>query len=146
MTGPLRTITTDIPARMDRLPWSAWHWRVLLGAGTDMLALATAVIAGQRRTPPADRGVPGWLRGTIERGLAVDPARRWSSMHVLIAVLERGQTHARRWAVVLVCAGLATIAACVVGAQRWDVARRVAVCEAAGGPLGQPVGHPSPPA
>jgi MFS family permease len=27
-------ITTDIPARMDRLPWSRWHWMVVLGLGT----------------------------------------------------------------------------------------------------------------
>jgi MFS family permease len=25
---------TNIPARLDRLPWSTWHWRVLLGLGT----------------------------------------------------------------------------------------------------------------
>jgi hypothetical protein len=22
-------ITTDIPARMDRLPWARWHWQTL---------------------------------------------------------------------------------------------------------------------
>jgi MFS family permease len=27
-------IETDIPARLDRLPWSRWHWTVLLGLGT----------------------------------------------------------------------------------------------------------------
>src|SRR5438874_3906881 len=26
-------ITTDIPTRMDRLPWSAWHWRVVIALG-----------------------------------------------------------------------------------------------------------------
>jgi MFS family permease len=30
----LGKITTDIPARMDRLPWSRWHWLVVLGLGT----------------------------------------------------------------------------------------------------------------
>jgi MFS family permease len=30
----LRTIETDIPARMDRLPWSKWHWMVVIGLGT----------------------------------------------------------------------------------------------------------------
>ncbi len=30
----LKTITTDIPARLDRLPWSRWHWKVLIGLGT----------------------------------------------------------------------------------------------------------------
>lgn len=28
------TITTDIPARMDRLPWARWHWLVVIGLGT----------------------------------------------------------------------------------------------------------------
>ena len=26
-------IETDIPARLDRLPWSAWHWRVVVALG-----------------------------------------------------------------------------------------------------------------
>ena len=26
-------ITTDIPARMDRLPWSTWHWRIVIALG-----------------------------------------------------------------------------------------------------------------
>jgi len=34
-TAPtLRTIETGIPARMDRLPWSRWHWMVVAGLGT----------------------------------------------------------------------------------------------------------------
>lgn len=28
------TIRTNIPARLDRLPWSRWHWLVVLGLGT----------------------------------------------------------------------------------------------------------------
>ena len=27
-------ITTDIPARMDRLPWARWHWLIVVGLGT----------------------------------------------------------------------------------------------------------------
>ena len=30
----LGTIETNIPARLDRLPWSSWHWRILIGLGT----------------------------------------------------------------------------------------------------------------
>ena len=30
----LRRITTDIPARMDRLPWARWHWMIVIGLGT----------------------------------------------------------------------------------------------------------------
>src|SRR4051812_24705913 len=29
----LRTIETNIPARLDRLPWSRWHWLVVVGLG-----------------------------------------------------------------------------------------------------------------
>ena len=32
--GRLGTIETNIPARLDRLPWSRWHWRILIGLGT----------------------------------------------------------------------------------------------------------------
>ncbi len=30
----LGRITTDIPARMDRLPWARFHWLVVIGLGT----------------------------------------------------------------------------------------------------------------
>src|SRR5205085_11332970 len=29
-----RVVTTKIPARLDRLPWSKWHWLVVAGLGT----------------------------------------------------------------------------------------------------------------
>ena len=27
-------VETDVPARLDRLPWSRWHWRIIIGLGT----------------------------------------------------------------------------------------------------------------
>ncbi|MFF9296009.1 MFS transporter [Streptomyces sp. NPDC014764] len=33
-SGSGRTVTTRIPARLDRLPWSRWHWSVVIGLGT----------------------------------------------------------------------------------------------------------------
>jgi MFS family permease len=35
-TGAARTgtITTKVPARLDRLPWSRWHWTIVIGLGT----------------------------------------------------------------------------------------------------------------
>src|SRR6187455_3546974 len=30
-------IRTSIPARLDRLPWSAWHWRVVIALGVSWL-------------------------------------------------------------------------------------------------------------
>ena len=47
---------TDIPARLDRLPWSAWHWRILLGLGTvwilDGLEVTIVGALGDRLTQP----------------------------------------------------------------------------------------------
>jgi len=34
MSTQLGTIKTRIPSRMDRLPWSRWHWIVVIGLGT----------------------------------------------------------------------------------------------------------------
>jgi hypothetical protein len=28
------TIETQVPARLDRLPWSRFHWMVIIGLGT----------------------------------------------------------------------------------------------------------------
>src|SRR4051812_19042576 len=36
MTAPT-TIETDVPARLDRLPWSRWHWLVVIGLGITWL-------------------------------------------------------------------------------------------------------------
>src|SRR4051812_18390537 len=33
-SGGLGTVQSDIPARLDRLPWSKWHWMILVGLGT----------------------------------------------------------------------------------------------------------------
>jgi hypothetical protein len=31
--GTGETVKTDIPARLDRLPWSRWHWLVVIALG-----------------------------------------------------------------------------------------------------------------
>src|SRR3954468_14488835 len=50
----LKTIETNIPARMDRLPWSRWHWMVVIGLGTvwvlDGLAVTIVGAIGGRLT------------------------------------------------------------------------------------------------
>src|SRR5215217_2065826 len=53
-TPAYRTIETNIPARMDRLPWSRWHWMVIIGLGTvwilDGLAVTIVGAIGGRLT------------------------------------------------------------------------------------------------
>src|SRR5262249_25098363 len=31
---PMSTIRTNVPARLDRLPWARWHWLIVIGLGT----------------------------------------------------------------------------------------------------------------
>jgi len=49
-------ITTDIPARMDRLPWARWHWLIVIGLGTvwilDGLEVTIVGAIGSRLTEP----------------------------------------------------------------------------------------------
>src|SRR4051795_8618715 len=33
-TAEKNTIETSVPARLDRLPWSRWHWTIVIGLGT----------------------------------------------------------------------------------------------------------------
>ncbi|HYN12969.1 MAG TPA: MFS transporter, partial [Burkholderiales bacterium] len=37
MTAAMTAISSDIPARLDRLPWSRWHWRVVIALGVSWL-------------------------------------------------------------------------------------------------------------
>ncbi|GIH21703.1 MFS transporter [Acrocarpospora phusangensis] len=50
----MRQIRTNIPARLDRLPWSRWHWLVLIGLGTvwvlDGLEVTIVGVIGPRIT------------------------------------------------------------------------------------------------
>ncbi|MGW4157933.1 MFS transporter, partial [Micromonospora chersina] len=56
-----RTITTDIPARLDRLPWSRWHWTIVIGLGTvwilDGLEVTTVGNIAPRLSEPGS-GLP----------------------------------------------------------------------------------------
>ena len=54
--GDAAVLHSDIPARLDRLPWSAWHWRVVLALGTAW------VLDGLEVT------LVGSLGGVLERG------------------------------------------------------------------------------
>ncbi len=68
--GSLKTIRTTIPARLDRLPWSRFHWLVVLGLGTvwilDGLEVTIVGAIGSRLTEP-DSGLG---LTTAEVGLA----------------------------------------------------------------------------
>ncbi len=54
-------ITTDIPARMDRLPWSRFHWLVVIGLGTVWIldGLEVTIVGSMSAALPAGGHRPG---------------------------------------------------------------------------------------
>ncbi|WP_214364457.1 MFS transporter [Pseudonocardia sp. H11422] len=55
-TSHAPTLRTDIPARIDRLPWSRFHWRIVIGLGTvwilDGLEVTIVGAVASRLTEP----------------------------------------------------------------------------------------------
>ncbi|MFJ9713484.1 MFS transporter [Streptomyces sp. NPDC101234] len=65
-----RTITTRVPARLDRLPWSRWHWTIVIGLGTVWIldgleATVVGNIAGRLSEPGSGLAISsGQVTGT----------------------------------------------------------------------------------
>ncbi len=67
-SGP---VETDIPARMDRLPWSKWHWTVVIGLGITWILDGLEVTIVGLIAPVITTGGGGGLDlGTGEIGFA----------------------------------------------------------------------------
>jgi len=82
-----------VDARTDQFSFCVALYQALYGehpfADGDIGALVVAVTRGQVRSPPSRTSVPPRLRRVLLRGMAVDPAARWSSMEALSAALVR---------------------------------------------------------
>ncbi len=134
--APEQWLGEEAQAATDQFGWSVMAWELLYGerpfAGDSRPALAAAVMAGKRRPAPRGRGVPPWLRKLIERGLDPEPARRWPSVAVMLAQLERGQAQARVRTAALVLGGLALVGLAGVAWQRWQHTQQLRACEADG--------------
>jgi tetratricopeptide (TPR) repeat protein len=129
----------EVTAAADQFAWSVTAWELLHGerpfAGDSLAALAAAVCGGARRPPPPGRRAPKWLRRVVERGLAIQPAQRWTSMVALIAALERGRTGASVRKAAAVAVAVAGLVAGAVAHHRWEAARQLTACAAAGAEL-----------
>jgi hypothetical protein len=134
--SPEQWLGEPTDARTDQFSFCVALWEALHGerpfAGATPPELMHAVLEGRRRPPPPGRRVPAWLRRALERGLAVDPARRWPAMRPLLDVLAGGAARRRRRLLALV--GLVALALAAAGlAARGLVRRRgLAACAAEG--------------
>jgi len=135
----------DVIAASDQFAFCVSLWRMLYGqapfAGRYGRELRQAIMAGEVEAPPADVGVPAWLRRIVRRGLEADPGRRWPSMNALLDALSRGDAARRRvrvLATVAVLGGAAVVGVVAVGPNgavrcgdvrigTWDDARRAEV-------------------
>ena len=79
-------------ARSDQYAWCVTCWEAVYGQTPfpqeSLASLATAISAGRIAPPPDDRSVPEWLQNVLERGLHVDPRRRFGSMRELFAEIS----------------------------------------------------------
>jgi hypothetical protein len=56
MTSVTQTgvVRKNVSARMDRLPWSRWHWKILVGLGMVWIldGLEVTIVSNISRRPP----------------------------------------------------------------------------------------------
>ena len=122
----------EVDARSDQFAFCVALWEAVFGErpfkGATTYALMSAVTRGELAAPAAGRRAPAWLRRALERGLALDPARRFPTMDALLAEIERAQGRWRGRALVAAIAAVGLLAGGTVALR----ARRAAACTAAG--------------
>src|SRR6185295_8016750 len=74
--GDVGKIKTDIPARLDRLPWSRFHWLIVIGLGTVWILDGLEVtIVGSIASRLTEKG----------SGIAIDPSQIGSAAAFYVA-------------------------------------------------------------
>ena len=103
--APEAHLGRGIDARSDQFSFCVALWEALHGErpfdrpGDDAFAIARAAIMGRRRPPRRSRTIPRRLQALLERGLVVDPARRWASLDELLHRLARVPHRRRTFAI-----------------------------------------------
>mgnify|MGYP000025184986 CR=1 FL=1 len=121
----------NVDARTDQFSFCVALWEALFGArpfaGGTLTELITSVTAGERM--PAPRApVPSWVRRVVERGLAVDPDKRWPSMSALLVALTFGERRRRRRNLAAIALAIGAAGAGLAGVRHLDHERRIATC------------------
>jgi tetratricopeptide (TPR) repeat protein len=134
--APEQIAGDDVDARADQFAFAIVLHEALCGerpfTGSSVAEVHAAIANGTPNRPPPGRRVPRRVRRVIERGLAGEPAARFSSVRALLDALERAQ---RRRAPALVAAVAAVVALGAVGvAMAWPKAPS---CDDAGAEVGE---------
>jgi serine/threonine protein kinase len=107
-----------VDARADQFAFCVTAWEALWGerpfAGSTVVHLYAAITLGNRRAPPRSPKVPSRVRAALERGLSVDPADRFATMHELLDALRPVPARRRPWLVTAGAIAAAGVAALVL--------------------------------
>jgi eukaryotic-like serine/threonine-protein kinase len=97
-----------VDALSDQFSFCASLWEALYGvrafSGQSPYALVASLKLNRLNPIPVDARVPRRLRQVLIRGLALDPARRWPSMDVLLERLRELTSPHRWWRAALILA------------------------------------------
>jgi eukaryotic-like serine/threonine-protein kinase len=101
-------------ARSDQFAFCVALFEAIHGArpftGTSAVEIAGNVLRGNVTVPPGAARIPVRLRRAVLRGLAVDPAQRWSSIDELLdQLIAPTRMRRTRWVVAVVVAGAASL-------------------------------------
>ena len=98
--SPEQIRATSVGPAADQFSFGVCLYEALAGQrpflGDSLFTLMKAVSAGELRPWPAGNVAPRWLRALVERCVAVKPADRWPSMHVIADELTRDREMERR--------------------------------------------------
>jgi tetratricopeptide (TPR) repeat protein len=97
--------SAPVDARTDQFAFTCALYEALQGRRAfpgDPDAIREAVLAGRPLEHPRD--LPVWLRKILDRGMHIDPERRYPSMAELVAALEADPAIARRRRIITIAA------------------------------------------
>ncbi|MBK8239957.1 MAG: serine/threonine protein kinase [Deltaproteobacteria bacterium] len=120
--SPEQHLGAEVQASSDQFSFCVALWQALYGAppfaGDSLVALATNVLQGRLREPPAGTKVPRHVHAALVRGLETDERRRHPSMLALLEALDRDRTLRRRRVAALALGGTALLTAGVIAGSR----------------------------
>jgi len=126
----------DVDTKSDQFSFCVALWEALYGRrpfiADSLPELVFKVLAGERERPPPGIRVPAGLRRVCERGLAIEPGRRFASMRELLSLLARARTRARRKRWLAGVGAVALASAAVAFVYQWQRSRVLEACEAEG--------------
>ena len=96
MVEPPPFIVTNIPQRMDRLPWSRWHWLVVTALGVTWLldGLEVSIVAALGRFSPIRRR---WRSRSPKWGLTASAYLAGSVLGALVFSYLTDRQGRKKW-------------------------------------------------